>query len=117
MSEACAETVAAAEDPTGRLENPVAIAGEKAIDKETHFADMAHAAAKAAGARRLVPQLIALDAQRIVQFDFFTRHIARIGHQIVDGVESILGGARAVAAFVHFDADPILVARRIEARI
>src|SRR5262249_52976558 len=104
-------------DALGCLDRTVAVAREEAVGQEADLAHRADAAAAPAGAGRFGSQLVALDAQWIVQLDLLARHVAGVGHQGVDGVPPVLVAARTVAALVDLDAYPVLAAVAVVAAV
>ena len=111
------EAVPAAEDAARRVGLAVALARVDAVDEEPVAADDPDPAAPAAGRRGLGPELVLVAADREAQVELLDRVVARVRHQVVDGVHRVLAVPPAVRALVHLEVEPVLAHLLGEARV
>src|SRR5205823_2611555 len=111
------EAVPAAEDSARRVRLAVTFARVRPVDEEAVAPDDSDPASPATGRRRLGPQLVLVAAHREAHVELLDRVVARVRHQIVDGIHRVLAVAAAVAALVDLEVDPVLAALLEEARV
>ena len=102
------EPVPAAEDATRRVGLAVALARVDPVDEEAVAPDDPDPAAPAPGRGRLRAELVLVAADREAEVELLDRVVARVRHQVVDGVHRVLAVTSAVGALVHLEVEPVL---------